>query len=270
MPEKSTTWRFVENPLSPFRQLIVQPSFRSLRSRQPSTIRKTLVRCDPRIRFAKRVDRCDFPRFLQSAGRSTRQTSTEHRSALPVLWRLAVQTVGVGIERVVLQILKQAAVILTGAALGRSRRISIRVSHADSTSISQHSRLLLPVPGALATPELVSCTAPAQSRPASRCQVIDAVRPFIRVNHCLQAPSGECLLAASSCHVRLVIDILVVNRFALVRVTGSGEWLDDGIASRAPVVAHARPVGIPADAVCRAEIVIGEAGNANVSPKKLY
>ena len=41
-----------------------------------------------------------------------------------MLWRLAIETVGVGIERVVLQILKQAAVILTGAALGSESNIA--------------------------------------------------------------------------------------------------------------------------------------------------
>jgi hypothetical protein len=78
----------------------------------------------------------------------------------------------------------------------RFRRISIRVSRARSTSISQHSRLLLPVPDALATRVLVFCRAPAQSRPASaslRCFALP------RQSECASSPRlPTCLTTLTS------------------------------------------------------------------------
>jgi carboxypeptidase family protein len=52
-------------------------------------------------------------------------------------------------------------------------------------SVSQRSRLLLPVPDALATPELVSCRAPAQSRPALASLSCFALR---RQSECASSP----------------------------------------------------------------------------------
>ena len=48
----------------------------------PNTLPRRQHTRNPRIRFVRRVDQCDFQRFRPSAERSTRQRWTEHRSAL--------------------------------------------------------------------------------------------------------------------------------------------------------------------------------------------
>jgi hypothetical protein len=46
-------------------------------------------------------------------------------------------------------------------------------------------------------------------------------------------------------HVGPVVDLLVVDRLALVGVVASGVWFDHGSAGGAAVIAHACPAGIP-------------------------